>query len=52
MREAGRCEPGRLEAVREALKAFPEDWILALEVEELCAGAAAPKAQEPGMERP
>lgn len=35
LREAGRAPPGRLLAIRDAAAAFPEDWLLRRELEEL-----------------
>ncbi len=35
LRESGQAEPGRLEGLRQAAAGFPEDWLLAAELQEL-----------------
>jgi phenylalanine-4-hydroxylase len=42
LRRAGLARPERLHAILDELKAFPEDWLLAAEVQELFAAPASP----------
>ncbi|BDU74406.1 aromatic amino acid hydroxylase [Mesoterricola silvestris] len=45
LRDRGEAPPGRLREIRAALAAFPGDWLLAQEVEELLTPAASPGFQ-------
>jgi phenylalanine-4-hydroxylase len=42
LRERGAADAGRLAAIRAAARAFPDDWLLAAEVDELLAARAGP----------
>jgi phenylalanine-4-hydroxylase len=44
MRESGERSPDRLLSIREAAAEFPDDWLLAAEVDELLSPAAGPAA--------
>jgi phenylalanine-4-hydroxylase len=56
LRDQGRPDPARLEAIRHALAAFPEDWLLSRELEELRPAAPTPTPEGttsgPHLERP
>jgi phenylalanine-4-hydroxylase len=45
MRAAGCAAPGRLEAIRAELLAYPDDWLLTAEVQELLPPPATPRTQ-------
>jgi phenylalanine-4-hydroxylase len=47
VREAGGAAPARLEALRRGAAAFPSEWLLQEELEELAAGPEAAPAQAP-----
>ena len=44
LRERGEASRERLAAIRDAAAAFPDDWLLRVEVDELLASADAPAA--------